>query len=188
MRANHFDREIAEALASIGVLNVGFGVESGNEEILERIGKDLTLQQFREAFEVAREFGFETWGFFMLGLPGETIDTMEDTLRFARELDPDFAKFLILKPYPGTPVFKELDAAGRIDDRDWSHYGTYAAPVHSLPDLSKADIAAFQRRAYRAFYLQPRKVLQHARRMKSMDQLRANVRSAGFAARLLLRS
>jgi anaerobic magnesium-protoporphyrin IX monomethyl ester cyclase len=171
LRADMVDKEILEALKSIGLVNVGFGVESGNEHILEVIKKGIAKDQVRRAVALAKGLGFETWCFFIIGLPQETAETIKDTIDFAIELDPDFAKFLILKPFPGSEVFEELSKEKLIDSFDYTRYGVYTAPVHHLQTLSANDIEAWKRKAYRRFYLRPDKLLSHAWRLKSPTQL-----------------
>lgn len=180
LRADQVDDEIMSALREIGVYSVGFGVESGNEEILARIKKGTTLETIRNAFRLSKRYGFETWGFFMIGLPGESRETIRDTIRFAKELDPDFAKFIILKPYPGSEIHRELMSEHLIFKFDYTQYGPYTPPVHFLPSLSAKEIERWQRKANREFYLRPSKILSHLRRLKSFEQLRHNLRSAWF--------
>lgn len=180
LRADCVDRERLEALKSIGVISLGFGVESGNQTILNNIKKNITKEKVREAYKLAKEIGFETWGFFMMGLPGETEETINDTINFAKELDPDFAKFLILKPYPGSEVFRELDSKGLIFDKNYKNYGVYTGPVHNLESLSAADILYWQRKAYSSFYLRPSKIIKHILRIRSWTQLKFNLHSTKY--------
>ena len=180
IRADKIDEDILKALKDIGVLSVGFGVESGNQRILDNIKKDIKLDTVRKAYKLAKKFGFETWGFFIVGLPGENKETVNDTIEFAKELDPDFAKFLILKPYPGSEVFKQLDKDKLIFNFDYDNYGVYTKPVHNLPELSAQEMIDLQKKAFRRFYLRPKKIFQHLRRMKSFTQLKLNIFSAMF--------
>jgi len=183
LRADLVDREILLALKSIGVRDVGYGVESGNAEILKHIKKGITMDKIKETFKLSREIGFATWAFFIIGLPGETRSTVGDTLRFAKELNPDFAKFLILKPYPGSEVYYELDKNGYILDRNYAHYGVYTAPVHRLKDLTAEEIQQLQNRAYRSYYLRPKVIFRHIMRIRSLSQLGHNLKAAVFVFR-----
>lgn len=180
LRADQVDREILNALKEIGVISVGYGVESGNNRILKNIKKDIDLETFRRVYKMSREMGFQTWAFFMFGLPGESTETTRHTINFAKELDPDFAKFLILKPFPGSPIFEDLSSQGLITDFNYDHYGVYTPPVHHLPNLSAEEILFWQRRAYREFYLRPRIIWKHIRRIKSWSQLKFDIKSLFF--------
>jgi len=180
LRADHVDRDVLTALKDLGVISVGYGVESGNQQILDNIKKGITLKQVRDAFKLSKELGFETWGFFMLGLPGENKNTARDTINFAKELDPDFAKFLILKPYPGSEIYEQLEKSDLILDHDYDKYGVYTGAIHKLPDLSQEEISRLQKKAFREFYLRPKKIIQHIKRIRSFTQLKLNAKSAVF--------
>ena len=175
IRADSIDEEVLRVLKDTGFQDLGFGVETGDEEILKSIKKSTTKDSMRRAFRLAKKFGFNTWGFFMIGLPGETKETIKKTIDFAIELDPDFAKFLILKPFPGSEVFKSLDSLGCVKDYNYEDYGVYTAPVHELPGLSGKDMLRWQQRAYLRFYLRPKKILSHILKIKSLTQLKANL-------------
>jgi anaerobic magnesium-protoporphyrin IX monomethyl ester cyclase len=180
LRADQIDRDILMALKDINVSTVGYGVESGNQRILNNIKKGITLDRVREAYRLSKELGFSTWGFFIIGLPGEDIETIKDTINFAIELDPDFAKFLILKPYPGSEVFQQLSEKGLIVDYNYEHYSTYEFPVHRLETLTQEEIFEWQKRAFRQFYLRPSKIIQHLKRIKSFTQLKYDLLSVWF--------
>lgn len=160
MRADFVNEEVMRAMKDMGVYMIACGVESGNERILEVIEKGTNMEKVRETYRLAHKVGLETWGFFMLGLPEETDATIQDTINFAKELDPDIAKFHILQPYPGSKVFYQLEAQGLIKNHDYENYGIHSRPVHRLKDLTEDDLLAWQGRAYRQFYLRPKKLWQ----------------------------
>jgi len=186
LRADFVSPEILKALKSIGVFSVGYGVESGNQAILDRIKKGLTLDKLRYAFRISKEEGFKTWAFFIIGLPGDTPETIRDTIDFAKELDPDFVKFLILKPYPGSEVFNELKSLGLIENFNYTMYGVYTAPVHRLEEMTSAEILYWQKRAYREFYLRPKVILRHIMRIRSLTQLKVDIHSGVFIFKKML--
>lgn len=188
MRADQVDEDILKVLKELGVLSVGFGVESGNQTILNNIKKGIKLDTIRKAFKLSKKYGFETWGFFMLGLPGETKETIRDTIDFAKELNPDFAKFLILKPYPGSEVFDQLYHERRILDFNYENYGTYAPPVHDLPGLPKEEILRLQKKALKEFYLRPSTIFKTILRMRSLTQIKLNIKSGIFILKSMFKS
>lgn len=181
IRADCADREVLQALRDMGVYGVAVGVESGDQGVLDQARKGITLDQVRQAFRWAKELGLETWAFFMLGLLGDTPESIRRTIEFALELDPDVAKFHILKPYPGTTVHQQLRERGWILTDDYDALGIHLPPVHRLPDLSPEELVAWQRRAYRAFFFSsPRRVWRQVRRIRTWHRLRVNV-SAGVS-------
>ncbi len=180
IRADFVRRDILQALKDMGTYSVAIGVESGNQGILDGIQKGITLAQIEDAFRMAKETGFETWGFFLIGLPGEDRRTILQTIDFAIRLDPDIAKFHILKPYPRSEVHEQLKKLGLIIDEDYIHYGIHTGPVHRLPDLSADDLMALQKLAYRRFYMRPGKIIREFARIKTLNRLGLNL-SAGIS-------
>lgn len=180
IRADSIDEEVLQTLKDTGFQDLGFGVETGDEEILKSIDKNTTKDSMRRAFKMAKSFGFITWGFFMIGLPGETRETIKKTIDFAIELDPDFAKFLILKPFPGSKIYQDLSQSGAIKDYNYDNYGVYTAPVHELPGLSAKEMLKWQRWAFLKFYLRPKKIVSHLLKIKSFTQLKSNFKMIQF--------
>lgn len=177
LRIDQVDEETLKCLKDMGVYSIAFGVESGNQVVLNNVKKGTTLGQIKTTFSLAKKFGFETWGFFILGLPGETEETIRDTINLAKKINPDIAKFHILKPYPGTEVFDQFTKEGLITERDYSKYGLHTRPVHRLPGLSGDDLFRWQKRAYREFYLRPYKLLGQILRMKSWNRIKLNLKA-----------
>jgi len=174
------DEEILSWLKEIGLKNVGYGVESGVQRILNGVKKGISLAKIEEAFRISKRLGLSTWAFFMFGLPGETEETIKRTIYMAKRLDPDFAKFFIFKPFPRIPLFRELEQKGLIRDFDFGHYGLYHQSVHSLPTLSGERISWWASRANRTFYLRPHKILRHLLRLKSREQFLLNWQAFRF--------
>lgn len=174
VRADFITAEVLQALRQCGTYSIGIGVESGNQAVLDRVQKGLKLEQIERAFRLAREAGIETWGFFLLGLPGEDEGTIRETIEFAIKLDPGVAKFHILKPYPRSVVYEQLRGQGLILDENYNHYGIHTRPVHRLPGLSQDDLLELQRKAYRRFYLRPGKLVREIGRIRSWNRLRRN--------------
>jgi len=177
LRVDQVDEERLKYLKEMGVYSMAFGVESGNQTILNNVKKGATLEQVKKTYALAKKIGLETWGFFMLGLYGETEETIKDTINFAKEIDPDIAKFHILKPFPGTEIFEQLKEDNLITEFDYSKYGIHTRPVHRLQTLSEEDLLEWSKRAYREFYLRPFKIVSHILRMKSFERFKLNVKT-----------
>ncbi len=101
LRISRLDAELFRNLKQAGCYRVSLGIESGSQEILDRVKKNINLDQVREAVALARAAGVETLSFFLVGLPGETEETMRRTIEFARELDYYLNKVVIAIPSPG---------------------------------------------------------------------------------------
>lgn len=180
IRADFLDKDVLSSLKAMGTYSVSIGVESGSQEMLDRSKKGVKLKQIETTFKLIKEFGLSTWGFFMFGLPGETPDSIQETIDFAVKLNPDIAKFHILQPYPGTEVFEEFKREGLIEDLNFDNYGIHTKPVYSLKNMSSDDLIEWQQRAYRRFYLRPGKILSHLRHLNSWNRLKLNTRT-GFS-------
>lgn len=117
-------------MKNAGCWQISYGVESGSQRLLDLIHKDTTKTKAMETFALTKKLGITIRGFFMLGLPTETAEESMETIQFAKELDPLWAQFTITVPYPGTPIFKQLDSEGKIMHYRWSHYNTWGGWVN----------------------------------------------------------
>jgi hypothetical protein len=155
-RVDLVDSGMLEQWVAAGCDLVEFGVESGNQAILDRYEKGTTIRQLREAFRWCRELGLRTLGTFILGLPGETPDDLERTVELALELDPTYASFNIASPRMGTPLRQQLIRRGLITAAvDFGLDSSRGYPVFETPDLSADLVWRAHRRAMRRFYLRP---------------------------------
>lgn len=161
IRANLVDMELLGRMRQAGCIRSAFGVESGNQEILDSvIGKQLTLEQVRAAFKAAKEVGMETIGFFMIGLPGETEETMNDTIRFAIELDPVVANFSMATPFPGTEMSRIVKEKGRLLVNNYDDFAFFEGRASFEMDGMTAEMVERKwKEAYRRFYLRPSRVM-----------------------------
>jgi len=150
-RVDTFDREMAKIMKKAGCWMVSFGIESGSQEVLDLCQKKITLDQSRKAVQIAREEGLISIGHFVLGTPGETPDTIRQTLHFSKELDPDFAEFYIATPFPGSHLFEKVKERINLNWRDIRYdYDPYGYPF---------NLEKIRTKAYFQFYLRPKKVL-----------------------------
>ncbi len=154
-RVDTFDLEMAELMKKSGCWMVSFGIESGDQKILDLCQKKITLDQSRRAVAAARQAGLISIGHFVLGFPGESRETLRKTLRFSREVNPDFVEFYIATPFPGSRLFETMKEELPPDWRNIRYdYDPYRNPF---------NLAKVRRRAYLAFYLRPAKMLSFIR-------------------------
>jgi radical SAM superfamily enzyme YgiQ (UPF0313 family) len=140
-----------------GCYAVTFGVESGDQGLLDNVHKGTTLEQAQKAVHWAKEARLETLAFFMIGLPGETEITMQRTIDFVKELDPDYTKVSILLPLPGTQLYNDFEQKGYIKSKDWSLYNQHEpSGVYDHPNLDWKTIHRYYGLFYRKYYLRPR--------------------------------
>lgn len=179
IRANLADHDLMRKLKQAGLRRTAFGVETGNPQILKQIDKNIDLDTIRQAFKVCKEVNLETIGFFIIGLPGENRQTMQDTIDFAIELDPLIANFSMMTPYPGTAVYSQVKREGRMLIKDWEDYVFFEQQArYEMGEVTAELVEEMYRKAYRSFYLRPSPIL---RRLKTKDfwfNLPRNVRIA----------
>lgn len=161
-RVDHVDRELISRLYSQGCSIIYFGVESANQETLNRIGKKITIQQVVDAFKLVKEVKGKAAGSFILGLPWETVDDMRRTIAFALKLNPSYAQFTAATPYPGTPLYELALRDNLIEDRDWSHYTTLI-PVMRGYSFTRGQVSKLLVQAYILFYSNPKYFLKELR-------------------------
>jgi radical SAM superfamily enzyme YgiQ (UPF0313 family) len=141
-RVNTVDREILQVMKRAGCDAISFGIESGNPGMLKTIQKGITVEQAREATRLCKEAGITTHASFMVGLPGETPETLADTARLAEELG-IFYGYHMLAPFPGTTVREEIDRYDlQILSDDWSLYDANH-PVVRTSRVSPSDMESF---------------------------------------------
>ncbi|MBU2541923.1 MAG: B12-binding domain-containing radical SAM protein [Candidatus Omnitrophica bacterium] len=163
MRVDSLDKELLTKMKKAGCYKITLGIETGSQKVLNRIKKGINLQQVRDAVRWSRELGFETLGYFMFGLPGETEETMEETIKLAKELKLDFAKFNITIPLPGTELFNEWDSKGLIKTKDLNRYNFHSSnyELYDHPTLSHETIDKYYKKSYRSFYFSPMYLLRN---------------------------
>jgi radical SAM superfamily enzyme YgiQ (UPF0313 family) len=155
------DRDSLRALRDAGCRMVCAGFESGVQFLLDEARKGITVEQSREFMANARDLGVLVHGCFMVGFPGETAVTMEQTLDLALELDPDTAQFYPMMVYPGTEAYRRAREEGRLVTEEYSRWldsqGRHNCVIRTEA-LTESDLVDFCRHARRRFYMRPRYV------------------------------
>jgi radical SAM superfamily enzyme YgiQ (UPF0313 family) len=108
------DKEMLTQMKKSGCWNIFYGYESGNQELLDMIGKNVTLERIREVNQWTKDAGIEVRASFMFAIPGETPQMAEKTVDFAISLKPDYAQFTITTPHPGTELFQNAQKFGTL--------------------------------------------------------------------------
>jgi hopanoid biosynthesis associated radical SAM protein HpnJ len=135
------------------------GYESGDQRILNHIKKGVRVDLAREFTRNAKSLGIKIHGTFIVGLPGETRETLAATIRFAREIDPDTIQVSLAAPYPGTALHQEALERGWLDGNGLVDGDGVQTSALGYPDLPREEIFAALETFYRRFYFRPRKML-----------------------------
>ncbi|PID59142.1 hypothetical protein CSB45_01700 [candidate division KSB3 bacterium] len=151
--------DMLRLMRKAGCVQIAYGIESGDETVLKRIKKRLTIEEVEEAVHNTRAAGIEPEGLFMLGLPGDSERSMRKTVDLAKRLPLGFAQFAITTPFPGSELYYDLVREEKIDPYAWDQYSQYAslskgiqALVYVPEGLSCDDLYRWQRTALREFY------------------------------------
>ena len=164
VRVNTVDEPLLRRMRNAGLNDVFFGIESGNNDILKRARKGITTERARQAVGACARLGIRSYGAFILGLPGDNRQTIEETIRFACSLPLTMAGFSILTPYPGTQVYEEhfcLDPSEPIDyDQFVASTGLhYVRGYTGLDGMDMSELPDLVSQAQRRFYLRPSQIL-----------------------------
>ncbi|MEZ6185052.1 MAG: radical SAM protein [Planctomycetota bacterium] len=179
---------VLEALKAAGCYRIHYGVESATPRLLKYLQKQTTPDKVRQAFQWTHEAGIGTFAYCMIGIPTETYEEMMDTVRFAIELDPDYAQFSICTPYPKTALYQSMLASGDVPHDYWREFAR--APREDFrvrfwnSRYSEEELRAFQSEAHRRFYTRFGYIARQMRRVRSLGELRVK---AKLGARILLR-
>jgi radical SAM superfamily enzyme YgiQ (UPF0313 family) len=165
VRANHVNKEIMEAMKEAGCLLVKIGVESGDAEILKKIKKGETLDQFRKAFKVAESAGLYTHASFLIGHPWDSQKTIRNTIQFAKELNADTTVFPISTPFPNTELWHIAKKHNLLLTEDFEKYGYVSTTVAQTMYLDAKKIVRLQKHALKAFYFRPAYIMKALKRI-----------------------
>jgi len=180
--------ETLKVLKENGLRLLLVGYESGSQQILNNIKKGVRLDIARRFTREAKQLGIKIHGTFIMGLPGETRETIEETIRFACELDPDTLQVSIAAPYPGTAMHREALERGWLDGRGLVNAEGTQVSALSYPDLPHTEIFDSVESFYKRFYFRPRKIFSLAGEMLRDRQvmkrrLREGAESFSFLSR-----
>jgi anaerobic magnesium-protoporphyrin IX monomethyl ester cyclase len=167
-RVDYVDEEMLIRMGRAGCWMISWGIESGNETILKKAGKGADPQKAHRALAWAKKAGIKNWGYFIIGLAGETVDTIRETIDLSKRLPLDIALFHVAAPYPGTPFFFEVVEKGWFrEGTRWEEVDMDKETVLNYENLSSEDLAYWQKRAFRAWALRPGPVMTYAKMLLS---------------------
>ncbi len=179
-RVDSLDDRLLRLMADAGCFFVALGIESGDPEMLQRMGKRITPEQIYTTVRLCREAGIKTSGSFVLGYPGETASSLARTAALIRSIPLDFLVLMTATPYPGTALYRDLQSRGRITASFWEEFVFSRYVVGS--GLSPRYLASFMRRELARFYLRPSKAMEQARAVGRGSGL---LRAAAYSLRKL---
>jgi hopanoid biosynthesis associated radical SAM protein HpnJ len=167
----HIDYDTLKQLKANGLRFLVVGFESGNQQILNGVKKGLRLEVARQFMENCHKLDIAVHGTFIIGLPNETRETIEETIRFACEVNPRTIQVSIATPYPGTELYRQALENGWFTDKNLVASSGIQMSTLEYPDLSAAEIENAVKRMYRRFYFRPRAIIPIVREMLGDPQM-----------------
>ncbi len=170
-RANNIDTELLVEMKRAGCHQLMFGIESFDDDVLEKVNKGINSSIAIEAIQKTQATGISCRLSMMVGNIGDTPKTLNHSIDEIIRLKPDFINILIATPGPGTPFFSWADKNGRIITKDWDKY-TGGTAVVKLDDISINEINKYYKRFWIKFYFHPRIILRHLLKITNRYQLK----------------
>ncbi len=173
-RVDSVDHDVLDHLQKAGCHTIFYGVESADADILRSMRKEITLEQIEDIVGYTKKIGIDTLGYFMIGYPGETKETMEKTIQFAMKLPLDYAQFTVLTPFPDTEIYEYYMHNGL--ENYWSEYTldpSKERPIEFIgTNVTRAEASDFVHTAYRRFYFRPRIIRNRLSALNSPEEFR----------------
>lgn len=180
-RVDCVNREMLKAMHEAGCKRIYYGIESGNPKILEIVKKETNLAKIKYTLDLTKKAGIDTFGYFMIGLPGDTEETINQTIKFAKSLNLDYAQFNRTRPLPGTELYNML--LKEINYDYWSKYtmdehSVGAVPPRPCTKLTEEEVTKYTKKAYLSYYFRPKYIMKATLRVKSFDEFQRNAKAA----------
>ncbi|MDD5069927.1 MAG: radical SAM protein [Candidatus Omnitrophica bacterium] len=186
VRVNSLDKKLLTMMKRAGVFKFGFGIESGDKELLKRVKKGLDLDYAVKVVGLARSLGIITQAYFIIGFPGDSCETMQSTIDFAKKLNPHYASFSICTPLPGTEMYNDIAANGVFleDVSEGIDEGLFALKAFfKYGDMTPEQVTAYCERAWKQFYFRPGKIIDVLTTIRSLGEFNWLIRVIADAAR-----
>lgn len=174
-RVDMVDEEMLKTLKNAGCIAVHYGVEAASDKILKIIKKNFTVKDVREVFTLTRKVGLETLAYFMIGLPQQDLNDIQQTFSLVKELRPEYAHFTIFSPYPGTELYSLGLEKGVIKKDVWREFARAPDEHFKIPlweeIFSRQQLYEMIVRFYKSFYLRPSYILSRVIKVHSTYEL-----------------
>lgn len=176
-RVDSVNKELLSLMKEAGCWMIGYGIESGNQEILDIVGKGTTLKQAENAVRWAKEVGLEVTGHLIVGLPYEDEKTINETIKFAKQLNLDYAQFYCAVPFPGSQLYNIAKENGWINTTDWRMFEQNYS-VLDTEKISAKKVMKLRRKAYRKFYIRAKMFFRLLKKVLSVHKMLNLLRTA----------
>ena len=180
-RADCLTKELVDKIAEAGCVRINFGIETADEEALKKMRRFLPKEKIKQAVKWSQDAGIDVLGFFMIGVPGETVESIKNTINFAKELNLDYVIFTKLTISPNTELFNEVQQEKDIDY--WKKFtlgedvdeSEVRLPSCSVPD---EELDKWLGKAYKQFYFRPAYIMHRIMKVNSLAEFKELFKSA----------
>ena len=176
-RVDNLDDEMLAEMKASGCKMIRLGIESGSQQVLDRIRKGLTLAQIEDGVKVVKKHGIQALGGFMFGFPYDNRETVEETIEFAKKLSPDQVQFSLSMCYPGTSLYEYAKKNDLLLAKSFNEFDMTHGPVVKTADMRRDELEHILARAYREFYFRPSYVFQTLLNINNLDEIKRVWRS-----------
>lgn len=181
-RVDTVDEEMLELLKKANCVRINYGVESGDPKVLKGLNKGISLEQAEHAFALTKKHGMDALAYFMIGCPGDTNETIEETMRFAIKLEPAYCHFTILMPFPSTKVYADAIEKEFITKDVWKEFAQ--KPVHDFQipiyeeNFTRDELLTLLNKCNKKFYFRPSFIFHEIFKKRSLAQFYREGRAA----------
>ncbi len=177
IRVDTISKKLVNKLYSAGCWFIAIGIESGNQQVLNKIGKEIKLEQITKSIKIIKQKNIIVAGYFIIGLPYDNLKTIKDTIKFAKNSDLDLAIFNLGIPFPGTKMFNLIEKYGRFTFPSKVKFlrgmnTQYEGPYFEIWNLKKEDVIKSHKKAYKEFYFRPAKIISLMSKIHSSRQIK----------------
>ncbi|MBS3163674.1 radical SAM protein [Candidatus Woesearchaeota archaeon] len=180
-RVNLVNEEVLKALRSAGCVRINYGLESGDPDVLKNMKKDVNLDQMDKAILLSKKLGFEVFGYFILGCPGETKESMNKTIALSKKYPFDYVQFTRMVALPRTELYQQF-----LNEKKYDYWLEYTQGKHLDKqidlvgtNLTDEQVVNAVKRGYREFYFRPKQILKTLSHTRSPNELLRYIK-AGF--------
>lgn len=160
-RVDTISEELLTKMKDAGCITLFLGVESADQQSLNQINKNITISKIKKTFELTKKLGVRTIASVVLGMPGDTRKSIENTIKFVKKLEPNYAIFSLATPYPGTDFYLQSNDERLLKTNDWSKFNLLT-PVMETVDCSLDELRKLQKKAFKEFYARPMYLLKQS--------------------------
>lgn len=186
-RIDELDSELIFKMKSSGCWQIGLGIESGNQRVLDQMAKGYTLKHIKNTVRMIMDAGIEVRGSYIIANPDESLSEMKKTIKFSREVESDFVSYGIAVPYPGTELYRKYKILGKAK-RMWRDYSIFNwdKPFFIPDGVSSKMIRNMVRIAWIRYYFRPGFILNCLHKMKKFRGLKRYIVGVRSLVELIL--